>query len=86
MHAMPPSPTGSLPIHQSLTGRPPSAAESAADQRADPAISRQRTGRGAGGEPPPASSAAVRASFGIEGAEPLASPFVGTKGMLAHDR
>ena len=27
----------------------------------------------------------ARASFGIEGAEPLASPFVGTKGMLALD-
>ena len=33
------------------------------------------------GEHAPRSGA--RASFGIEGAEPLASPFVGTKGMLA---
>ena len=32
-----PRPLGSLPIHQSLAGRPPSAAKSAADQRTGPA-------------------------------------------------
>ena len=49
-------------------------------------------GRDAPGEggrsPPTAHSAGARASGGIEGGAepPLASPFVGTRGKLAHDR